>query len=88
MNQKFYFKNAVWVGAGDRTRESFSILRGRFNVSGVEKVTLRVLGLGFFRCYVNGVCINPDTFLPLSYDFENTCDPVDEVLSAQRIYVP
>lgn len=88
MNQKIYFKNAVWVGAGDRTRESFSILRGRFNVSGIEKVTLRVLGLGFFRCYVNGVCINPDTFLPLSSDFENTCDPVDEVISAHRIYVP
>ena len=51
-------------------------------------MTLNVLGLGFFKCYINGKCINPDTFLPLSSDFEEGCDPIDEVISAHRIYVP
>lgn len=46
------------------------------------------MGLGFFKCYINGKCINPDTFLPLSSDFEPTCDPKDEIVSGHRIYVP
>lgn len=88
MNQEFYFKNALWVGAKNRTEDTFSVLRGKFYVEDVKVARLNVLGLGFFKCYINGVCINPDTFLPLSSDFESGCDPVDEVLSAHRIYVP
>lgn len=88
MKQDFYFKKALWIGADKRTTEAFSVLRGYFKAVDAEKVTLRVLGLGFFKCYINGKCINPDTFLPLSSDYENTCDPVDEVISAHRIYVP
>ena len=88
MTQEYYFHNAKWVGAENRTRESFSVIRGYFETQTNDKVTLNVLGLGFFKCYINGVCINPDTFLPLSSDFEGTCDPVDEVISAHRIYVP
>ena len=88
MNQDYYFKNARWIGAQERTTETFSVIRGRFEASDAKKVTFRVLGLGFFKCYINGVCMNPDTFLPLSSDFEDTCDPVDEVISAHRIYVP
>ena len=88
MNQEFYFKNANWVGAKERDADTFSILRGRFNVEEYEKVTLNVLGLGFFKCYINGICINPDTFLPLSSEYEASCEPKDEVLTGHRVYVP
>ena len=88
MDRSYFFKNAVWVGRSERTPKTFSVLRGRFDVDSFAKVTLNILGLGFFKCYVNGKCVNPDTFLPLSSDFEATCDPKDEVLSGHRIYVP
>lgn len=88
MDQSYYFKNAAWVGKAERTEKTFSVLRGRFHVCSIKRVTLNVLGLGFFKCYINGKCINPDTFLPLSSDFEATCDPTGEVLSGHRIYVP
>ncbi len=88
MTQEYFFHNAKWVGAEIRTAESFSVLRGTFEISSAEKATLNILGLGFFKCYINGECINPDTFLPLSSDFEGTCDPVDEVISGHRVYVP
>ena len=88
MNKAYYFGNASWVGKKDRTSKTFSILRGRFALKDAKRVTLSVLGLGFFKCFINGACVNPDTFLPLSSDFEPTCDPVGEVLSGHRIYVP
>ena len=88
MNQEHYFGKAKWVGAENRTESTFSILKGSFTVHGEATVSLNALGLGFFKCYINGVCINPDTFLPLSSDYEASCDPVDEVLTAHRIYVP
>ncbi len=88
MTQEYFFHNAKWVGAKERTPKTFSILRGYFELESFEKVNLNILGLGFFKCYINGECINPDTFLPLSSDFEAGCDPVDEVISAHRIYVP
>ena len=88
MTQDSFFQNAKWVGAPERRAKTFSVLRNCFTVGSVKKATLNVLGLGFFKCYINGECINPDTFLPLSSDFEASCDPVDEVLSGHRIYVP
>ncbi|MBR5262726.1 MAG: family 78 glycoside hydrolase catalytic domain [Clostridia bacterium] len=88
MNKEQFFHNAKWVGAPERTAEDFAVLRGVFNITAAQRVTLNVLGLGFFKCFINGSCINPDTFLPLSSDFEGTCDPVDEVISGHRIYVP
>ena len=88
MTRSHFFQNAAWVGKAHRTRDTFSVLRGRFTVETAEKVTLNLLGLGFFKCYINGICINPDTFLPLSSDFEAGADPVDEVLTGHRIYVP
>mgnify|MGYP003292360206 CR=1 FL=1 len=88
MTQEYYFKNAKWVGAKERNPDTFSVLRGHFHIKEKGKTTLKILGLGFFKCYINGVLINPDTFLPLSSDFEASCDPVDEVLSGHRIYVP
>ena len=88
MTQDYFFKNGKWIGAPERTPQDFTIIRGYFDATGCKSASLNVLGLGFFKCYINGICINPDTFLPLSSDFEGTCDPVDEVISAHRIYVP
>ncbi|MBE6607137.1 MAG: hypothetical protein E7633_01080 [Ruminococcaceae bacterium] len=88
MTQSYFFKDAAWVGKKERTKSSFSVLRGHFEVENINKVSLNVLGLGFFKCYINGVCINPDTFLPLSSDFEASCDPAGEILAGHRIYVP
>ena len=88
MDRSYFFKNALWVGLLDRNPKSFAVLRGRFDLSSFKKVTLNVLGLGFFKCYINGKCINPDTFLPLSSDFEASADPHGEVLAGHRVYVP
>ncbi len=88
MTQEHFFHNAKWVGAQNRTPKTFSVSRGKFELEDFSKVNLNILGLGFFKCYINGKCINPDTFLPLSSDFQAGCDPVDEVISAHRIYVP
>ena len=88
MTRSHFFRDAAWVGKAQRTRDTFTVLRGRFTAESPRKVTLNVLGLGFFKCYVNGICINPDTFLPLSSDFEASCDPAEEVLTGHRIYVP
>lgn len=88
MTQEYYFGSAKWVGASERTANTFSVLRGRFNAKAGERVSLNILGLGFFKCYINGVCINPDTFLPLSSDYEAGADPVEEVISGHRVYVP
>ncbi len=88
MTQAQIFHNAKWLGAKNRTPTTFSVLHGWFDLENAKKVTLDVLGLGFFKCFINGKCINPDTFLPLSSDFEKGCDPVDEVISFHRVYVP
>ena len=88
MTRSHFFRDAAWVGKAERTRDTFTVLRGRFTAESARKVTLNVLGLGFFKCYINGICINPDTFLPLSSDFEASCDPAEEVLTGHRIYVP
>ena len=88
MTQAYFFGDAKWVGASDRTPQSFSVLRGRFYAENPKKVTLNVLGLGFFKCYINGMLINPDTFLPLSSEYEASCEPKGQTLSGHRIYVP
>lgn len=76
------------IGAGEANVNRFYILRGRFFAEAGARASLNVLGLGFFKCYINGALINPDTFLPLSSDFEATNDPVDEEITGHRIYVP
>ena len=88
IKQQEFFKNAKWVGSAQREHDSFTILRGCFTVGEFETVGIDVVGLGFFKCYINGTLINPDTFLPLSSDYENSCDPTDELITAHRIYVP
>ncbi len=88
MTQEYFFYNAKWIGAENRTSSDFAVIRGYFEAETSCKAVLNVLGLGFFKCFINGICINPDTFLPLSSDFEGTNDPIDEVISGHRIYVP
>lgn len=88
MNKEYFFKSAKWVGAPQCTAQTFSILTGHFDVDEINKVSLNVLGLGFFKCYINGKCINPDTFLPLSSEYENSNCPKGEVFSGRRVYVP
>lgn len=88
MKQEHFFKDAKWIGAKERTAKTFSVIRGHFYCENAQSATLNILGLGFFKCYINGKCINPDTFLPLSSDYEATCDPKDEIISGHRIYVP
>ena len=88
MTQEHFFKNAAWIGDPERDANSYAIIKGHFSVERAESASLWVLGLGFFKCYINGVCVNPDTFLPLSSDYEASCDPSGEVFSAHRVYVP
>ncbi len=88
MTQEHFFGGAKWVGAEGRTKTSFTVLRGHFTARAGDTAMLNVLGLGFFKCYINGILINPDTFLPLSSDFEASADPNAEVLSGHRVYVP
>lgn len=100
MDQKMMFGQAQWVCAGsytDRAADNldaggvphFPILRSHFSACSVKKATLRVLGLGFYHCYINGREISDDRFLPLSTDFEPRKNyPVNEELHGHRIYVP
>ena len=48
MRQEDFFKNAEWVSAKERNAKSFFVLRGKFTLNEVKKVSLNVLGLGFF----------------------------------------
>ena len=89
MNRQEMFLSAKWLGADDYSENKFFVLRGRFSVEKVKKATLRVLGLGFFHCYINGKRVGNDLFLPLSTDFEERENfPVDEIISGHRVYVP
>lgn len=87
MRREDYFNNAQWISAENSTINDFYVVRSYFKLNDATDVNLNIIGLGFFKCYINGKLINPDTFLPLSSDFENTCDPVDEVISNHRVYV-
>lgn len=89
MTQKEMFSAAEWLGAADYTQNKFFALCGRFTVDNVKTATLRVLGLGFFHCYINGERVGNDLFLPLNTDFETRENfPVGETVSGHRIYVP
>jgi len=82
------FSNAAWV-CGDGEEKGFFILRSKFTVNKVKRAVLRVLGLGFFHCYLNGKRVGDDLFLPLHSDYEKRPDyPIGEKISHHRIYVP
>ena len=100
MDQKTMFGQAQWVCAGAYSAPTsraldaggvphFPILRSHFSAGEVRKATLRVLGLGFYHCYINGQEISEDRFLPLSTDFEPRENyPINEKVHGHRIYVP
>ena len=88
MKQQELFGRAIWVDAGE-TDAKFHILRGRFNVGKVKNAVLRVMGMGFFHCYINGARVSDDLFLPLNTDFEPRNNfPTGEIVTGHRAYVP
>ncbi|MBO4355762.1 MAG: family 78 glycoside hydrolase catalytic domain [Clostridia bacterium] len=98
MNIREAFGNAVWVCAGDYSSPPskpdeggvphFPVLRGKFVYNG-GKAKLRVVGLGYFFCYINGKRVGDSRFLPLSTDYEEREDyPIGEKLHFHRLYVP
>lgn len=81
------FGNAVWV-TGNSDSPAF-VLKGKFNICVIKQARLRVAGLGFFNCKINGKAVSEDLYLPLNSDYEPRENyPVDEILSGHRIYVP
>lgn len=88
MEQRDFFGEAKWIGAKDRTADTFSVVRGKFIAEKGKKATFYALGLGFFQAYINGVCVNLDTFLPLSSEYEKSAEPKGESFSGRRVYVP
>ena len=89
MTQKEMFANAKWLGGKNAGEDGFYIIRGKFNINNVSKATLRVLGLGYFHCYINGERVGNELFLPLATDYEARENyPVNEILNGHRIYVP
>ena len=60
MTQQEMFGRAVWLGAEECKNTDAFVLRGHFTANGVKKATLRVLGLGFFHCYINGFRVGDD----------------------------
>ncbi len=87
MTQKDMFGKAIWVGKKDVSALDFSILYGCFDLPNSAVVKIRTVGLGFFRLYVNGVCVNPEGYLPLSSDFHKRNVPEGEILTGHRLYV-
>lgn len=90
MTQDKLFGNASWITAKNETgTKVFHILRSAFLCGKVNKATLRVVGLGFFTCRMNGRLVTDRLYLPLSTDYEprENC-PKDEVLTGHRLYVP
>ena len=89
MTQQEMFGRAVWLGAKECKNTDIFVLRGRFIARAAKKATLRVLGLGFFHCYINGVRVGEDLFLPLNSEYEPRENfPTNEKLSDFRTYVP
>lgn len=87
MNFKEMFGEAKFVMK--EGGEGFSFLRGRFFLQKKGRVTLRVVGLGFFECYINGVRVSEDRYLPLATDYEARDNyPVGEILTGHHLYVP
>ncbi len=88
MTQKELFHHGIWLGAAPEAVGPAAILRRRFTLRSVRHATLRVIGLGFFQCYLNGVRVGEKLFLPLNSDYEPRPDfPTDEEISGHRIYV-
>ncbi len=91
MKQEDFFGTAKWLCFSNpqQNNNEFPILRSKFFCGKVKRATLRVIGLGFFHCFLNGKDVTDKCFLPLSTDFEpRTGSPANEILTGHRIYVP
>lgn len=89
LKQNEVFGAAQWIGPENHEDGKTFIIRSRFSVHNPQKATLRVIGLGFFHCFINGKRISDDLFLPLSTDFEARENyPTGEIISGHRIYIP
>ncbi|MBQ8578164.1 MAG: family 78 glycoside hydrolase catalytic domain [Clostridia bacterium] len=104
MKQHEMFGEAMWLCAGEYASDThnrkpdgngiphFPVLRTHFplcGICGLRKATLRVIGLGYFHCYINGKEVTEDKFLPLSTDYEvRNNRPTEEMVTGHRIYVP
>ena len=100
MTQQDMFGKAMWLGAAaypetevDKGGAShFPILRSEIVLPTKEKIIkaeLRVVGLGYFHCYLNGERVSDDEYMPLCSDFEQRENyPPEEKLTGHRIYVP
>ena len=89
MNQMQMFGGAEWLTAPESNAQDFWILRGKFCTGRLNTARLRVLGLGFFHCYINGRRVGNDLFLPLNSEFEPRKDyPTGEKLTGYHTYVP
>ena len=88
MNLQEAFHNAIWVTDPAGTQDAY-ILRGHFSVQNAAKAMIRVIGLGFFHCYINGQRVSDDLFLPLNSEYEPRRNyPVDEKMTGHHLYVP
>lgn len=88
MNLRDVFHNAIWVTSQDEAQDAY-ILRSHFTVQNVQKAMIRVVGLGFFHCYINGQRVGQDLFQPLNSEYEPRANyPVDEKLTSHHLYVP
>ena len=99
MTQREMFGEAVWLTADEFPRvelersetSHFPILRSEIDLPPVKitKAYLRVVGLGYFYCCLNGTRVSEDEYMPLYSDFEPRKDyPPEETLTGHRIYVP
>ena len=89
MTQQDYFGSGKWLTGTSEWNQPFYILRSKFILESIKKASLKVLGLGFFHCYINGKRVSDDLFLPLFTDFEPRNNwPREEIVTGHRIYVP
>lgn len=89
MNQQEMFRNAVWLTAEQPETRDVFVLRGKFSVGTAQKASIRVLGFGFFHCYINGQRVGNDLFLPLNSEYEPRKNyPPEEQLTSYHTYVP
>ncbi len=86
MKQSGIFGGAKWIAASVDELKGGMVIRKSMELSGDEKATLYVIGLGTFVCYMNGTRVGSDLFLPLNAEYERCDVPVDEELTAFHIY--
>ena len=85
MKQEQIFSKAKWIGANMGAHTP--IIRKKFNWNGEKNVTLSIIGLGTFECFINGSRVSDEYFLPLTSKFDESNLPVGEELFGFRVYV-